>query len=928
MSNDLISQFADALTAAGYVPVKQIVADDKWHPCYINGEKKPHGAYSMKIIDGSFAIGCFFDRRDEDKKTKWHSKSEEKPSPEELKRRKKEQEAADKAREQAERRKQERLSARLMRVYKKLVKADKHPYLENKGILPHGIKHRAKGNELVIAGYGIDGKIWTLQRILPAGNKFLFTGGRKRASYFPFAFAGEDLSSILLCEGFATGASIRQATGLPVIACFDAGNMKAVAIDLKKKYPSSRFVFCADNDAFTFDPKKKPDGIMPKEVSGEDPRWQEWRDAGLLWNVGIEKAKQAAVAIGGAAVIWPEFVSHETKPTDFNDLHALLGLDAVKERILPVLPSASSDGAGEGADNPSDVSDQPPSPVSIDPEDMSGYEQVPHGFGDLPVGDFGMRFRVLGYNNGQYYYFPYKARQIVSLSASAHSINNLLQLEDLDSWLQQFSGGGENVSEKKIALYSANALIQLATARGVFQEENTVRGCGAWLDAGRVVLHCGDRLFVDGVEMAFDKLDTEYVYVAAAKMLRPALDNPLSNAEAYQLRQICEAITWEKKVSGALLAGWLVIAPICAALDHRPHLDLTGEADSGKSTVADQIVKRVLGKISLNVDGKTTEPSVREQMRYDARPLIFDEAEKSDSIQAVRDLARLASSGGVVRKFGQRPFNARFCAMFIAINPTAHTAADESRTSFLVIKKNRRPTALQEYEALLAQIENVLTPDFSNRLLARTISNMPALLKNIKTFIRAARKTIGVPRAAKQIGTMLAGLYMLHSTGEISEEKAIEWLKQYSWKSHTVSDEDTDPQRLLRHLSVSMIKVQNSHGTKEYTVGDLIVIVNSEGDNCPEAKALRYHGIAVKNGRVIFSSSHDNLAKLLRGTDWDKKWSRALGDIEGSEAVSSFYFSSGFKGSAVALPVDLFTDKGEPVQQQFKSFDPTQEIPF
>lgn len=900
MSTDLIQQFADALAAAGYVPRGTIKADDKWHAAFIDGEKKPHGAYSLKIVDGNFAIGCFFDRRDDANKTRWHSKSDQQTDPEELKRRKREQEARDKAEAAAELRRHERTAARLQRVYKRLPKADKHPYLGKKGIEAHGIKYREKGNELIIAGYGADSKIWTLQRILPTGQKFLFTGGRKKASYFAFAKSGEDLSALLICEGYATGASIREATGLPVIAAFDAGNMKPVAEDLRKKYPNSRFLFCADNDAFTM-------------KNGEP------------WNVGIEKAKQAAVAIGGAPVIWPEFVSCETKPTDFNDLHALEGLQAVKDRILAALPSASGEaGAGEGADNPSDASDQPPSPVSGD--DMAGYEPE-YGGEPLPIGDFNMRFKVLGYNNGQYYYFPYKARQIVALSASAHSIQNLLQLEDLDNWLNQF--GGADISEKKIALYSANALIQLATARGVFQEENTVRGCGAWLDKGRVVLHCGNKLYVDGKEMAFDKLETEFVYVAAKKMLSPAPE-PLTNAEAYKLREICEAITWEKKVSGALLAGWLVIAPVCAALEHRPHIDLTGESDSGKSTVTELIVKRVLGSIALSVDGKTTEPSIREQMRYDARPLLFDEAEKSDSIQAVRDLARLASSGGVVRKFGQRPFNARFCAYFAAINPTAHTAADESRTSFLVIKKNRRPTALEEYEALLAQIDKVLTPDFSNRMLARTIANMPALLKNIKTFVRAARKTIGVPRAAKQIGTMLAGLYMLHTTAEITEEKAIEFLKQYSWKDHTVSDEDTDPMRLLQHLAGNILRIQDRHGAKEMSVGDMIVTVHLEGDNTPEAKSLRYHGIAVKAGRVIFASRSDNLAKLLRGTDWDKKWSRALSDIQGSEKIASFYFSAGFKTSAVGLPVTLFTDRGDQAapQAQFKEFDPAEEIPF
>lgn len=931
MTDDPISQFSEALAAAGYVPVKsKIEADDKWHACYINGEKKPHGAYAVKLVSNDFAIGQFKDRRSGEK-TNWHSKTDKKLTAEDRKRLKREQEASRLQREQEDARKYARVSARITKALRGLEKADKHPYLGRKLIKAHGAKYRRKGNELIIPLYGADGKIYSVQRILPNGAKFLWTGAKKTANYFPLASADDDKGIFLVCEGFATGASLREATGLPVIVAFDAGNMRPVIETLKVKYPASRFVICADNDAFTFDNKKKPEGIEAKEVGGDDPRWPVWAEEGRLYNTGIVKAKEAAVAIGGATVIWPQFtVSRETKPTDFNDLHALEGLDVVKERVLAALPSAAGEaGKGEVLE-PSAEPDQPPPPSGDYPEpeapdSMEGYERD-YAVEALPEGDYGLRFKVLGYNNGLYYYFPYKARQIVALSASSHTLQNFLQLEDLDKWMDKFGAGGET-SEKKMALYASNALMQLAIKRGVFQEEDRVRGCGTWMDAGRVVLHCGDRLYVDGTETAFDKLETEFVYVAAARLMRPS-NKPLTSEEAYQLRLICEAPTWENKISGSLLAGWLVVSPLSAALEYRPHLTLTAEAESGKSTVLEKIIKPVLGRMSLNVDGGTTEPSIREQMGYNARPLVYDEAEPSQNMDAVIKLARLASTGGTVKKFGQRIFKARFCALFSAINPPISDSADESRTSFIVLKKNRRPTAMQEYEALLDQIDKVITADFSSRLLARTLQHMPELMANIKTFQKAARRVIKGARASWQIGTLLAGLYLLSKTDKISLEKAEEWIKKYDWQDHTLSDEDSDPTRLLQHFSSSILRMSTSQGAKELSIGDLILAAHSDGENCAENKLLRYYGIAVKAGRVYVANRSHNLAKLLSGTDWQKKWSRSMADIQGAEKISVFYFSAGNKTSATALPISLFMEerKAEPPPPLY--VEEMQEIPF
>ena len=128
------------------------------------------------------------------------------------------------------------------------------------------------------------------------------------------------------------------------------------------------------------------------------------------------------------------------------------------------------------------------------------------------------------------------------------------------------------------------------------------------------------------------------------------LGKPLSTTEANKLRTLCAAAPWEEPDHmGQLLAGWRVIAPVCGAMPWRPHLWLAGEAGSGKTWVVDNIIKPLIGQVALPVQSKTTEAGIRQTLRCNALPVIFDEAETQNEddrkrMQLVLDLARQASS--------------------------------------------------------------------------------------------------------------------------------------------------------------------------------------------------------------------------------------------------------------------------------------------
>lgn len=116
-------------------------------------------------------------------------------------------------------------------------------YLKRKKIYPHGALF--DGNKIIIPLQDSSGKIWSYQTIFGNGDKLFLGEGKKQGCYFPIF--GRNVSKdelVVVCEGFATGASIHQSTGLPVVVALDAYNLKPVCDSL----PFSNIIIAADND--------------------------------------------------------------------------------------------------------------------------------------------------------------------------------------------------------------------------------------------------------------------------------------------------------------------------------------------------------------------------------------------------------------------------------------------------------------------------------------------------------------------------------------------------------------------------------------------------------------------------------------------------------------------------------------------------------
>lgn len=188
-------------------------------------------------------------------------------------------------------------------------------YLKRKGVEPECCRFLPDGSiVLPLLRYDLprDQALKGTQRIYRNGKK-IFTRDFAKVGCALRLGQAVDGDTLLVCEGYATALSIRMATqqSHAVFIALDAYNLPPVVEILRRQYPASRLLICADDD------------------------WQTHDHTGAPWNAGRVKAMEAAKHIDRCDIVWPVFarVKREPKDTDFNDLHLRAGLGVVARQL-------------------------------------------------------------------------------------------------------------------------------------------------------------------------------------------------------------------------------------------------------------------------------------------------------------------------------------------------------------------------------------------------------------------------------------------------------------------------------------------------------------------------------------------------------------------------------------------------------------------
>jgi putative DNA primase/helicase len=299
----------------GFAPSK-IIADGKKHRFSLDRKNKRNDAGEYRFYDGEFPGGWAKSHRDPNSYFTWNARGVRTLSD------------ADRARYAAEEADRERIeeadrAAAIARVGRRWNAAGPakhdHPYLTRKGVLAHGI--RQSGNTLLVPAIR-DGELVNVQRIFPSGKKLFEKDAPMRGAYHAIGKIGDLL---IICEGYATGATLFETTGIPVVVAFDAGNLMPVAEKLLELHPGAEIVVAADDDFGT--------------------------EIRRGFNPGIDAAEKVAELVGTKEMVPPfdreqyraRIVEDEDykAPSDWNDHASIYGPVAVRDCFFPPSPDGS-----------------------------------------------------------------------------------------------------------------------------------------------------------------------------------------------------------------------------------------------------------------------------------------------------------------------------------------------------------------------------------------------------------------------------------------------------------------------------------------------------------------------------------------------------------------------------------------------------------
>jgi len=641
----------------------------------------------------------------------------------------------------------------------------------------------------------------------------------------------------------------------------------------------------------------------------------------ICWANGakaIAKADWTPLA-GRAVTLWPD--ADAAGLAAMQSLAALLHLKGCQLALVAPpadLPQgwdlADADWTPQQAARQLATAAQPWTPQEAGPNG-SGDDAPPHPAPAAPRP--AAPFLCLGFDGDAYYYQPHNTGQVMRLSRSAHTATNLVALASISYWETLYpSRTGINWAA------AASDLFEQQAATGVYDPER-VRGRGAWLDDGRVIFHLGDRLNVDGRPCSVLDPPASHFFYEQARHLDGPGDRPLPDAIAFRIQHIAERFRWEMPASAHFLLGWLVLAPVCGALNWRPHIWLTGGAGTGKTTILKLFLRPLLGGVVQSATGGTTEAGLRGILKSDAIPVVFDEFEQNEQkdkliVQNVLALARIASSeGGKIYKGtswgGATSFEVRSMFCVSSINVSLIQKADIDRFCVLGLRKDQMEKSIWlDFER---EIASVATIDHGRALIHRTLHHLPVIIDNARVLAQALGRRFG-QRFGDQHGTLLAGAWSLEAAGggHLDLVMADQWLDQMDWQHQqpdgTDADEikcrDTILQQIVRYdvgAEASFGEMVRCIALQESLAGTLwdrlVPVLGRYGMRVFRAGAPLPDGERAEGHFLAVANANAQLDHVLRTTPWSGGAHRAAfqADDAGSIPAARFLFSIRVFGS-------------------------------
>lgn len=480
-------------------------------------------------------------------------------------------------------------------------------------------------------------------------------------------------------------------------------------------------------------------------------------------------------------------------------------------------------------------------------------------------------------------------------------------------------------------------LMSQCSEAGEVSPEKIVRRPGAWMDPTYgLILHCGDAVLVGSSWREAGFRLGGYVYPAGHPQDRPA-DEALSARDGEALLDFLGSWMWERPIHAPrLILGWAAAASVCGALDWRPHVAVSGEPGSGKSSL-ERLLSSLLGSFVERLSAPTG-ASVRNVLDGAAKPMFVDESEPENPRRQreLLEMARLASTGNqgeTARATGDgRVFRWHMRASFYFTGVVFQRFSHQDLTRVCRLELGSLPSGETDDGRLAHHRHRSLMPNFETKGAAfrrRVIDCMKdgRARRNILAFEEAIAGAGGAARLSDQMGTLLGLAQCVLSDVPIDDavdavtgKSAAELVSDFILPDFVGHDDERGPNECLNHLLTStvMADVQRLSGNevrdghRSVTVGELVAITIDEKKWANQE--LKRQGLAIKlysgdpsqpvSQYLVVANNHRQLDRIFEGTQWARGgWSQLL-RLPGAIKVDRSVYFAGATQRGIWIPVD------------------------
>lgn len=565
-------------------------------------------------------------------------------------------------------------------------------------------------------------------------------------------------------------------------------------------------------------------------------------------------------------------------------------------------------------------------PISPAPTDERGGADGPTGGAPQSRLD-GSPVTVLG-SVGNVYHYLTPAGKHVTLRLSEHNETGIVHVfAKHGQWLIDRFPRKDRANNIIPGTFNhknvTRALFDAAADCGHFDEFETIRGPGAWrLADGKLLLHLGDRLVVDGTERpAGCEIDGK---IYALGRVLPAPGAPATTADGRALLETIEAWDFRDRAGPTLYFGAVQGGPFCGARRWRPHIWTAGPSESGKSML-DGLAQAILDRWALTVAGDTGEPGVRQALENSALPVLFDEFEPStvrSRVPKVVALSRISSSdgqGAILRgtiEGSAQKYRVRSSFFFSSILVSGLLPQDVGRITVLELLPQSR-VMQEDRRAAIASFD----VEIGRRYLGRLVARWAEVEAAVETLLTALDLEAFGARDCDQFANLLAPAWVALNDRPPELAAARAWIKELELRAMLPDAGDAEEILCLHHLLAGPTTYEDHHGyTKHASVGELISAVArsraAEGLGriiyAPQAEAaLEAIGIKVymdqgPAGEIAIANHHPRLDAIFEPSGrWADAWAQVLKRLPYARASKDPIRFGSIQQRAVILPGEV-----------------------